>query len=251
MIVGDRGNDELHGGLGDDTFRIEGADQGYDRFFGGEGYDRIVGGSGNDVIGIEWRFDASNGIEEIDGGGGFDIVKGTKHVTNTLDFSNVALTGIAEIHGGWGEDVITGTAFGDVIVGDRGNDELHGGAGNDTYRYASGDGQDVIHEIAGTDDLVFEGLNHDQLWFERSGDDLLVSEIGTNGQVTIAQWYTGTGKQLEAFQASDAMIMQNNALDQLVNAMAAFEKPASGETSLSAELRDDLTPHLAAAWQSS
>ena len=208
-----------------------------------------MGGAGDDDITLAGSFGAQNSIEEIDGGAGFNIVKGDGGHGRTYDFSGVTLTNIAELHGSAHNETLIGTAFDDIIEGGRGHDTLDGGAGNDTYRYASGHGRDSIHESGGDDDLVFEDINHDQLWFERSGDDLLVSEIGTNGQVTIAQWYAGADRQLEAFEAGDAMIMQNNALDQLVNAMASFQKPASGETSLSAELRDDLTPHLAAAWQ--
>ena len=199
----------------------------WDRLYGQGGDDTLTGDTGND------RLYGGDGNDSLDGGEGADY-----------------------LDGGAGDDTLTtydhhgGTRF----RGGTGNDTLNGSRYDDTYYYRLGDGRDVIDERGSytgvVDKLVLEDLNHDQLWFERAGNDLVLSVIGTDDQVTIDDWYRSSKNHVELFEASDAMALSNNNIDQLVNAMAAFNKPAAGETELSTQLRDDLSPVLAASWQS-
>ena len=146
---------------------------------------------------------------------------------------------------------------GSQFRGGTGNDTLSGSYRQDTYYYKLGDGRDVIKEQNGyngsryNDKLVLEDLNHDQIWFEQSGDDLVVSVIGSEGQVTIEDWYLGSSNHVELFQAADAKSLTDSAVDQLVSAMAGFTKPALGETVLSTTTKQELSATLAATWQAS
>ncbi len=57
--------------------------------------------------------------------------------------------------GGGGDDVIATGDGDDHLYGGRGDDYLAGGAGNDTYHYARGDGDDVIEDLSGMDEIRF------------------------------------------------------------------------------------------------
>lgn len=138
----------------------------------------------------------------------------------------------------------------DTLDGGYGSDVLKGGAGNDTYAFNLGDGQDVITEIEGTDVLRFgPGITQDQLWFARSGNDLVVSIIGRDEDVQIKDWYAGTGNQLEQFRTSEGAVLYQNQVDQLVAAMASFSPLASGEYTLPPDYSTQLEPVIAASWQ--
>lgn len=71
-----------------------------------------------------------------------------------------------------------------------GNDCISAGSGNETYFFGRGDGQDMINNITtwqtDNDRLRFqEGVAADQLWFQKSESNLVVSVIGATDKVTI------------------------------------------------------------------
>ena len=264
IIYGGAGSDWSYGGAGDDTFWVLGNDA-YDHYWGGDGYDRIFYNRPLHIIGLAGDFGPENSVELIQGVY-FQTVFGDAS-DNVLDFSETQLVGIGLIDGGDGDDRIRGTAqndhlagangddllFGmagdDVLEGGIGNDELSGGDGNDTYRYAMGDERDLVRDSSGSDVLRFSDLAHDQLWFERVQDDLVVTVIGSADAVVIGDWYLDAGNQIERLEASDSVIAVNTDIDQLVAAMAAFARPGPGESTLSGDVRDQLSPVLAAVWQ--
>ena len=250
-ITGGAGRDVLNGGAGNDTFLINGTDSAYDTFNGGAGTDTIVGGTGDDTLRLD-DYRAGNGIEAIDGGAGVNIIAGTRGY-NIIDLSATAVSHIDRIDGGDGNDVITGSAGDDVIIGGTGRDVLNGGAGNDTYHFSRGDGNDSVSDVEASpnsDNIIFEpGINHDQLWFSQVGADLDVQVIGTSDHVVVNNWYSGLESQIEVFQAGDGLSLLNTQVDQLVQAMAAFTPPVSGELDLSPALQSQLDPVLAANWQ--
>ena len=80
------------------------------------------------------------------------------------------------IEGRGGEDRLEGRAGDDVLTGGRGHDVLYGGSGADRYRYALGDGSDVIHtgdSDTAVDTLEFVDVHSQQLRLARDGADLL------------------------------------------------------------------------------
>ncbi|MEM9101026.1 MAG: calcium-binding protein [Pseudomonadota bacterium] len=67
------------------------------------------------------------------------------------------------IEGGSIEDELYGMSGDDVLVGQAGNDYLEGGEGNDTYIFNTGDGQDIIRDQQGLNQLVINGNTIRQL----------------------------------------------------------------------------------------
>mgnify|MGYP000004666711 FL=1 len=241
----------MRGGRGNDIFFVAGNDGAHDVFFGGPGLDTISGGRGDDAIRIH-RFSARNSVEAIDGAEGANHIAGTRG-HDSIDLSATSVTNIDYIDVGAGDDLVTGTVSSDVIVGGAGSDVLNGGAGDDVYVFDRGDGRDRIVDLdysANNDRLQLGStIRHDQLWFSRAGDDLNIGIAGSSDRIVIGDWYLGPEHQIEAVQAGDGYLLDNTRIDQLVQAMAGFAPPASGELDLSADLREPLEPVLAANWQ--
>jgi Ca2+-binding RTX toxin-like protein len=247
VIVGGPGNDVLRGGAGDDIFRVGPGDN-LDIFWGGAGHDRIVGSEGDDRIGFKRRFGVQHSIEEIDGGGGYNTLTGSRF-RDTLDFSGTLLRNIHELRGEGGNDRITGTAGNDVIVGGDGNDTLAGGLGSDTYMFSRSHDSDVIVDEGGVNDvLVLSDVAHDDVWLMRSGDDLLLSVIGTNDQVSISDWYSEADAKVETITSADGMVLLDSAVERLVTAMAAFNPTQSDVSEGSIPMEESLQNQIALAW---
>ena len=183
VIRGGTGNDTLRGGEGDDTFLVDGVAEGSDRVFGDAGYDRLLGGDGDDAISLV-RLDATDGLEEIDGGLGANVVKGTSS-SNVLNFSGVTLLNIGQILGEAGNDTITGTDGNDVIVGGTGNDTLLGEAGDDIF---------VITGSADGSDRIYGGEGDDAIWGWEGDDN--ISLVRLDAADGIESIYGGAGRNV-------------------------------------------------------
>ncbi len=259
------GNDYLNGGHGNDVLN------------GGAGADEMLGGYGNDTYYVD---DASDLVTELS-------VQGTDTVNSAISYTlganveRLTLTGAVAIdgtcntlsniltgnaaanvlNGDTGNDTLIGRLGDDTLSGGTGNDSLTGGQGSDIYSLGRGDGADTVSDYdamdadpstysATTDIIQLAGdITHDQLWFTRSGNDLLMRVIGTTDQMTIQGWYTGSAYQVEEVHAGDGYQLMSEQVDQLVQAMAAFAPPSSGELSLSESYRNELEPVLAVNWQ--
>lgn len=205
LISGEGGNDSLIGGQNDDT--IIGGSFDSAKFQSDD--DFIDGQSGNDILfGDNVDFNDSNqlvatngagndtiygsqGIEVIDGQGGFDhIYSGSENDTILGSLGDDTLDGQEGndfIQGGEGNDVIDGgnnddTLFGnqgsDIIQGDSGNDLIEGNEGDDYIEggvdndtIAGGLGNDTI--AGGGDDDLIEGDEGDDLIHGDEGDDAI------------------------------------------------------------------------------
>lgn len=117
-LSGGRGDDLLAGGAGRDVLS---GGKGHDALLGGAGKDNLFGGRGNDLL------DGGTGNDNLFGGAGADT-----------------------INGGDGNDRLFGGGGSDVMTGGAGNDLMFGGRGQDTFRFASGDGQDMIFGFEAT-----------------------------------------------------------------------------------------------------
>ena len=93
------------------------------------------------------------------------------------------------------------------------------------------------------------GVAHDQLWFARSTNDLVISVIGEDHSVTVAGWYASASNRIADIGAGDSYAATASGIDLLVQAMSAFTPPPLGQTTLSGQLAADLAPTLAANWQ--
>jgi Ca2+-binding RTX toxin-like protein len=166
------------------------------------------------------------------------------------------------IYGHDGDDAVYGGLGNDMLDGGSGNDVLSGDAGSDSYLFGRGYGADTVNDYndmdaqplvyGETEDKAVFGsdIATDQLWFSQNGDNLDVSIIGTSDTLTISDWYLGDEYQLDSFEVNDGSYLLKTQVEQLVSAMAAFNPPAIGETTLSPELEQQLLPVITASWQS-
>ncbi|MEW8439417.1 MAG: calcium-binding protein [Candidatus Thiodiazotropha taylori] len=113
----------------------------------------------------------------IDGQAGNDTING--------------MLGDDQLFGGAGNDLLIGLGGNDQLTGGTGDDRLEGGEGNDIYRYASGDGQDVVFDINGVNHIDFVDLLSDQVDIDRSGDNLIITDLVGGGQITVLNQFGG------------------------------------------------------------
>jgi hypothetical protein len=66
------------------------------------------------------------------------------------------------------------------------------------------------------------GIDPLDLVISRVANDLRIAVHGTSDQVTIQNWYTGAGSQIESIQAGDGRVLLNSQVNQLIEAMARF-----------------------------
>lgn len=169
----------------------------------------------------------------------------------------IQVTGPTNIILGGGADTVTlGSGVGQVTLG----------SGNDTVflqdsdvltdNALAGDSTNVSSTIITENDtsqpqaneLAFSSASSDQLWFSRSGNDLLVSVIGTSSQIDVTGWYNGSSQAIQSFDAGDGKILTSDDVNALVSAMAAFSPPAAGSTTLPENYQSQLQPVIAANW---
>ncbi len=93
------------------------------------------------------------------------------------------------------------------------------------------------------------GIDADEIWFRQSGNDLEVSIIGTSDKVTVDDWYSGAAYQIEIIELASGEQLLGSAVQNLVQAMAAFSPPAAGQTSLPTSYQTSLGGVIAANWQ--
>ncbi|NKB20299.1 MAG: hypothetical protein GKS01_07100 [Alphaproteobacteria bacterium] len=186
-------------------------------------------------------FWAEAGDDEVHGGDGND----TLHGSNGND----------TLYGEGGINWLYGGNDNDTLIGGDSTDYLYGGTGDDTYEFDRGSAGDLIYntgESSSNDKVAFAtGIDEDQLWFQQSGDDLLVKIIGTDDHMRVKAWYVGTDNRLD-FEVSDGSDLVAADVQNLVNAMASFSAPAVGDTELSdtfsGQNLTDLNTTIAANW---
>lgn len=152
LLKGDEGNDIISDGAGNDLV-YGGA--GKDFFHDGSGNDTLFGQSGND------RFYLGQGNDLMDGGSGTDAIYalGNTDVTLKLYVQGAQNTGmgldtirnIENVRTGSGDDVIHGSAGNNFLIGGSGDDSIIGRHGNDLLH--GEDGNDVLYGGTGSDTL--------------------------------------------------------------------------------------------------
>lgn len=136
-------------------------------------------------------------------------------------------------------NVITGNRGNNVLKGGLGNDTLIGQAGDDTYEFTMGDGSDTLIDNdptpGNTDVLQLTNINQTKLWFEQIGNNLQIYVMGTTDKITLKGWYvrgtSGTDNHIERIKTADGLTMYDTDVEQFVQAMSAFAKPAATTTS--------------------
>jgi CARDB/Calx-beta domain/Bacterial pre-peptidase C-terminal domain/RTX calcium-binding nonapeptide repeat (4 copies) len=152
FIDGREGNDTLNGYGGDDTL-IGGA--GNDILDGGTGADNMAGGIGNDIYYVDNIGDIVT--EELNSG--TDTVNASINYTLTANVENLNL--LSTTISGTGNELnntITGNDGDNIIDGKGGNDRLVGGKGNDTY-YVDSTSDTLVEAVDAGIDTVIANLD--------------------------------------------------------------------------------------------
>lgn len=127
------------------------------------------------------HFIGSARSETISGGDGDDVLIGGIGPSG-FNYGNDILDG------GAGDDSLTGKGGDDTLIGSTGDDVLSGGGGSDTYRFALGDGHDVVELDGQGDRLVFEGgiaLADISAEVSEDGSDLILRVNGASQSITL------------------------------------------------------------------
>ncbi|MEW7864111.1 calcium-binding protein [Aeromonas diversa] len=194
--------------------------------------------NGEDSVTIEkWFVNERYWVERV------TFADGTAWGVNDLAARVIVATGSER------RETLTGWIGKDHLVGLGGNDILNGGNGDDSYRFRLGDGQDRIQDSQGNDTLQLEDIAADKLWFQRSDKDLLISVPGGADSITVSNWFAGAANQIETLVAGDGKRLLSSQVQALVDAMAAFNPPASGATSGQPGDQGELATLVSSSWQ--
>lgn len=192
VLIGTEGNDFVYGGAGNDAILLFGGD---DIGNGGAGNDMVAGHEGRDLL------IGGLGIDQLIGGKDKDVLSGDD--------------GGDDLYGGEADDILSGgRGDGDVVVG---------GAGNDTFKFARGDGHDVmLDEYANYWQTVWTAGN----WNEAAG----YHYNGATGEVT------GPGgvylrKNLGTVEKVDLQWLGRFDFDRTANILRYFNPPAGAAIS--------------------
>jgi Ca2+-binding RTX toxin-like protein len=222
-----------------------------DYLTGTSGADTLRGGIGDDVYVIDNSGDI---VVENSNEGTDTVLSGVSYTLTTNVESLYLFGGVSELNATGNElnNSILGNEFANILDGKAGNDFLTGQAGNDTYLFGRGSDQDTIVDtdatVGNTDVLSFgASIATDQLWFKHVGNDLEVSIIGSADKATIQNWYGGSQNQVEQIKVASKTLL-NTDVEKLVQAMATFSAPASGQTTLPTNYQTSLAPVIAANW---
>lgn len=229
----------------------------------------LSGGTGNDT----YYVGRNDMVLEGGNGGGIDTVYSATSYTLSSGVENATLTGTASgtrltgnaldnvLEGNSGNNVLSGNAGADTLHGGAGTDSLLGGTGNDTYILNRGDYRDTINDrdttVANTDVAQFgaEGaaINHDQLWFAQSGNDLVIKVMGSTDQFTISNGMLANNSSyhVEEFRTSDGYVLREAQMANLVNAMSSAGSQPAGTGIDLANMSQNFQDTFAASWQTS
>ncbi|HEX8224132.1 MAG TPA: tandem-95 repeat protein, partial [Allosphingosinicella sp.] len=221
ILIGGIGDDRLAGGFGNDRYvfnRGDGQDviadsQGANAIvFGADvtpDHVRLVRGSAGvvlEIIGTGDRIDLGStasptmAIQEVRFEDGTvwnaQTLIGMVLGSTTGDDLIYGTDGADSIGGSSGDDILHGRLGGDIIAGGAGADRAEGGGGSDVYRFARGDGQDVVLDSEGTDTIEFGELilpTDIVVMQSRDGANLILKLKESDQRITIEN-ALGTGR---------------------------------------------------------
>ncbi|PCJ99994.1 MAG: hypothetical protein COA45_04050 [Zetaproteobacteria bacterium] len=259
-LIGYGGNDILNGMLGNDSYEWSVGD-GDDTINETGGVDQLVlHGVIDSDISLEYMSDGSLkvhiGSEAITVNYHFYSDKysssyyDTYHVESillddgsTIDLlNNLTLTGTASnetitgtnagdvLYGLAGSDIINANGGADTLIGGSGIDTLNGMLGNDSYEWSVGDGNDIINETGGVDQLVLHGVIASDISFENMSDGSLKVHIGSEAITVIYHFYSDkySSSYYDTYHVESILLDDGSTIDLLNN--LTFTGTASGET---------------------
>jgi Ca2+-binding RTX toxin-like protein len=210
VLDGGAGNDFLYGGAGNDTY-IFNMGYGTDTIHDREGLNTIRFGNGlsadkltayrtnwndltitfedtEDKLVIQGYFTSEENRKfNVEFASGekyaYDDVQNPIHQVHATEYDDWMSAWSDEgvtLFGDGGNDHLTGGTGDDYLAGGTGNDYLAGGAGDDTYLFGKGDGADTIEDREGMNQIVFKGVNSDEVTFNKLENGNL--EAGITGE---------------------------------------------------------------------
>lgn len=202
-------------------------------------YNRINAGAGNDVVKLMGYHAVLNGGD------------GDDHLIAT------AISKFSQFNGGEGRDL--------MVLGGYQN-TFKGGTDVDSF-VVSGDVIDnLVEDIRSEDNIVFNGIDWQKLWFERSGYDLKLSILREPsndsdqskfehiGSVTFSDYFNGNRAQVVIGMSEKDLsgereytMLSDSAIDALVQAMSGFE-PQAGDNGFIDNLESKSQATISMAW---
>ena len=108
---------------------------------------------------------------------------------------------------------------------------------------------DASGVYTGSDVLLDTGIAADTVWLRQNGNNLEVSQMGTNNKIVLADWYVNSpASQNTNFQLASGGTLLATEVQALVSAMASFSPPLDGQTSLTTAQHQALDGVIAASW---
>ena len=260
FLLGFAGNDTLNANSGNDTLT---GGAGEDTLNGGSGSDGYVWslGDGNDIINETGGVDqlVLQGVVAIDirieKYGNFDlrVHVGSEYITvdnqyrsdyyqNTSydqyqlesilldDGSTIDLINYLTLVGTTTNETLDGFNVATTFIGETGADTLNGKLGNDTYGWSLGDGNDIINETGGVDQLVLQGVVAADIRIEKYGNFDLRVHVGSE-YITIDNQYRSDYYQntsYDQYQVESIFLDDGSTIDLLNN--LTFTGTAGNET---------------------
>ncbi|WP_118988082.1 MARTX multifunctional-autoprocessing repeats-in-toxin holotoxin RtxA, partial [Photorhabdus sp. CRCIA-P01] len=234
----DTGEDQDYAVTIGNNNRVElGAGHDFARVFGND--NQIDGNAGNDVIKLLGYHAVINGGE------------GDDHLIAAT------ISKFSQFDGGDGQDLL--------VLGGYQN-RFQGGTGVDSFVVSSKviDGQ--IDDINAEDMIVFDGIDWQNLWFQRSGYDLVLSvnrhiedktaqgAFESIGSVTFSNYFNGNRAKLvarmgdkNASSEREFTALSDNAVDTLIQSMSSFA-PTAGDNGFIENLDSKAKIAITTAW---
>ncbi|ENM3928517.1 MARTX multifunctional-autoprocessing repeats-in-toxin holotoxin RtxA [Vibrio cholerae] len=220
-------NNQVELGAGDDFANVFG------------NYNRINAGTGNDLVKLMGYHAVLNGGD------------GDDHLIAA------AISKFSHFDGGEGRDL--------MVLGGYQN-TFKGGTDVDSF-VVSGDVIDnLVEDIRSEDNIVFNGIDWQKLWFERSGYDLKLSILREPsndsdqskfehiGSVTFSDYFNGNRAQVVIGMSEKDLsgereytMLSDSAIDALVQAMSGFE-PQAGDNGFIDSLESKSQAAISMAW---
>lgn len=234
---------------------VTGDDQDYSVTIGNN--NQVELGAGNDFANVFGNYN------RINAGAGNDVVKlmGYHAVLNGGDGDDhliaTAISKFSQFNGGEGRDL--------MVLGGYQN-TFKGGTDVDSF-VVSGDVIDnLVEDIRSEDNIVFNGIDWQKLWFERSGYDLKLSILRDPsndsdqskfehiGSVTFSDYFNGNRAQVVIGMSEKDLsgereytMLSDSAIDALVQAMSGFE-PQAGDNGFIDSLESKSQATISMAW---
>ena len=160
--------------------------------------------------------------------------------------------------GGTGNDTLTGGAGNDILSGGGGTNTLAGGGGTDSYWISATDvdtinnGVSTSNTAAGQVDFL-GSLTDENLWFQHTGNNLIVDVVGTSKTTTLNNFYTSGDTYAQVSQFDAGSLKLDTQLATLVQAMATYSANNGAfnpQTATAMPTDTNLQNAIAAAWHS-